>query len=316
MIEHFHFIRPWWLLALVPLVMMLRYLSTLQDAEGRWKGIIAPHLLKHMIVPGSARDWINPIRLTYLTGLISTIVMAGPSWRQLETPFSKDESGMVIALDLSSSMEQKDVQPSRLDRAKQKIGDLLKLRAGSRTGLLVYSGSAHTVIPLTDDPDVIEHFLEALVVDMMPRKGKFPEKILPLAKRMLDESGVSGTVLVIGDGVSPAGIEAFSRYFSENDHLLLVLGIGMPDQGDSNQSNIIPLQQKELQQLARSSSGFYQDLSLDNSDVRSLQRKAKNFLINTNDEFSPWIDDGYYLTFPIGLLILLWFRKGWTLSWD
>ncbi len=221
---------------------------------------------------------------------------------------------MVIALDLSSTMEQNDIQPSRLDRAKQKIHDLLKLRTGSRTGLVVYSGSAHTVIPLTDDADVIEHLLEALSVNMMPRKGKFPEKILPLAKRMLDDSGVSGTVLLIGDGISPAGTEAFDQYFSENDHLLLVLGMGTIAQ--TANTNAIPLQQEALQQLTQLSGGYYQDLTLDNSDMKSLQRRAKNFLVNTDDEFSPWIDDGYYLAYPLGLLILLWFRKGWTLSWD
>jgi Ca-activated chloride channel family protein len=170
------------------------------------------------------------------------------------------------------------------------------------------------VIPLTNDSDVIKYLLEALVVDMMPRKGKFPEKALPLANRMLDESGVSGTLLLVGDGISPAGIDAFSNYFSENDHLLLVLGMGMTEQTAGREG--VPLQRETLQQLAQASGGHYQDLTLDNSDVRVLQRRAKNFLVNTDDEFSPWIDDGYYLAFPVGLMVLLWFRKGWTLSWD
>ena len=98
--------------------------------------------------------------------------MAGPSWERRSSPFTEDEAALVIALDVSGSMDQEDVQPSRLERAKQKIHDLLKSRGGARTGLIVFAGTAHTVIPLSNDPEIIRNFLDAIETAIMPRPGK------------------------------------------------------------------------------------------------------------------------------------------------
>jgi len=75
-----------------------------------------------------------------------------------ENPFVQDEAPLVLALDLSRSMDAIDVQPTRLLRAEQKIRDLLALRPGARTGLIAYAGSSHMVLPLTDDAKVIEMY--------------------------------------------------------------------------------------------------------------------------------------------------------------
>ena len=110
----------------------------------------------------------------------------------------------MIALDVSQSMAGTDIKPSRLERAKQKIRDLLTARAGARTGLIAYAGTAHLVMPPTDDPAVIEPFLAALSVGLMPVEGKSAGAALTLAAQMLAKDSVPGTVLLVGDGLSPA----------------------------------------------------------------------------------------------------------------
>ena len=69
--------------------------------------------------------------------MIASLALAGPTWKREPTPFSEDQAPLVIALDVSSSMEMTDIQPSRLQRAQQKVRDLLALRSGARplTGL-------------------------------------------------------------------------------------------------------------------------------------------------------------------------------------
>lgn len=313
---HFHFLRPWWLLALIPMLFSLRHLWRANDPMGKWRKVVAPHLLKVMLVSHGRASWFNPVTVAVLIVVLAVIAMAGPTWKQQASPFSEDIAALVIALDVSSSMQQSDVQPSRLERAKQKVQDLLLLRPGGRVGLIVYSGTAHSVIPLTNDADVVNNYLSAIDTKMMPRKGKFPEKALPIADRMLRDSPVPGTVLLIADGISPETNTDFQQYFSANHHQLLILGVGRESvDGDEEDTALIPLEYHALEKLASENGGFYQSLTLDKEDVQRLNRRINNYLVIVDDGSRPWVDSGYFLLFPIGLILLLWFRKGWTLNW-
>ena len=317
-LSYFHLLRPWWLLAFIPLFWALWHLWGARNPVGRWRKIIAPHLLNVMLVRHGRAGWFNPVSLSMLVIILSIAALAGPTWKQQPSPFSEDIAALIIALDVSSSMQQQDVQPSRLARAKQKIHDLLALRPGGRVGLIVYAGSAHSVIPLTNDADVINNFLNAITTDMMPRKGKFPEKALPIAEQMLQDSPVPGTILLIGDGVSADTEAAFKRYFSTRQHQLLVLGVGTDSLAESDMAAdgaYLPLETAALSKLASTNDGYFQSLTLDKEDVKSLNRRIDNYLVIVDDGSRPWVDSGYYLLFPMALLMLLWFRKGWTLHW-
>lgn len=314
--SHFHLLRPWWLLSLIPLFVTLWYLNEARNPMGKWQKVIAPHLLKVMLVRQGRVSWFNPVSISMIVILLGIVAMTGPTWKQQPSPFSEDVAALIIALDVSSSMQQEDIQPSRLERAKLKIQDLLSLRPGGRVGLIVYAGSAHSVIPLTNDLDVINNFLNAVVTEMMPRKGKFPEKALAIADKMLNESPVPGTILMVGDGISPKTDESFKTYFASQSHQLLVLGIGS-ELGEQGQTNdvLIPLEYVALKKLASHSDGYYQTMTVDKEDVQRLNRRINNYLVIVEDGSRPWVDAGYYLLFPIALIMLLWFRKGWTLNW-
>lgn len=312
---HFHFLRPWWLLALLPMFFTLRYLWLANNPVGQWEKVIAQPLLKVMLVTQGRASWFNPVSLSLLLVFIGVIAVAGPTWKQQSSPFSEDIAALVIALDVSSSMEQEDVQPSRLQRAKQKIHDLLVLRAGGRVGLIVYAGSAHSVIPLTNDTDVINNFLSAITPEIMPRRGKFPEKALPIAQQMLADTPVPGTILMVGDGISARTQTDFSQYFSKQQHQLLVLGIGRDEMVEGGEDSFLPLETKALTKLANKNKGYYQPLSLNKYDVQQLNRRINSHIVIVEDGSRPWVDAGYYLIYPLALIMLLWFRRGWTLHW-
>ncbi len=186
-LQHFHFIRPWWLLGLLSFALLLFIQLQRRDVLTQWKHVIADHLLPNMIVERDSKSWFGPLGVMGLVNIILFIALAGPSWEKRPSPFSEDNAALVIALDVSESMDQNDIQPSRLQRAKQKVMDLLALRGDAYTGLIAYSGTAHTVIPLSNDRQVISHFLDAMSTEMMPRPGKVPESILPVAEQLLQE---------------------------------------------------------------------------------------------------------------------------------
>ena len=172
--EAFHFLRPWWLLALLPAALFLWLILRREHGERRWEKTIAPHLLKHLLVGRDDRRAFRPAYLVTAVLALGIVGAAGPTWRREPPPFTQDQAPLVIALDVSQSMAGTDIKPSRLERAKQKIRDLLTARAGARTGLIAYAGTAHLVMPPTDDPAVIEPFLAALSVE--PDAGRRQER--------------------------------------------------------------------------------------------------------------------------------------------
>ncbi|MEH6822670.1 MAG: VWA domain-containing protein [Motiliproteus sp.] len=317
--SYFHLLRPWWLLALIPLLVPLSFLLKANNPVEQWRRIIDPALLKAMVVRHGQSSRFNPVTVAVFVVLLGVIAMAGPTWKQQPSPFSEDIAALIIALDVSSSMQQQDVQPSRLERAKLKVKDLLALRPGGRVGLIVFAGSAHSVIPLTNDPEVIKNFLDAIEPEIMPRKGKFPEQVLPIAEQMLGNSPVPGTVLLIGDGVSPKTAAVFEQYFSVRQHQLLLLGVGRDSVAGEGRNNTgalrVPLERAALEKLASENNGYYQTLTFNKDDVRNLNRRIDSHLVIVEDGSRPWVDEGYYLVFVMGLCMLLWFRRGWTLHW-
>ena len=127
-LEHFHFLRPAWALLLLPWLLIAIAQRRRQEARDMFGGIIAPHLLEHLRLRRFDSRWINPRSFSWVIVLLLLVVLMGPSWRQQPSPLSQDEAPLVVLLDVSASMQQRDIQPSRLRRAKQKVSDLLALR--------------------------------------------------------------------------------------------------------------------------------------------------------------------------------------------
>jgi Ca-activated chloride channel family protein len=321
-ISQFHFLRPWWLLTILPVLFFIRYLFGNRRIQSKWRGVIAPHLLDHLVVSAGDGRRLKPTHMLLLAGLLASLAMAGPTWERTASPFAEDRAPLAIVLDLSKSMDQTDIQPSRLERAKQKIRDLLAMRKGSKTGVIVYAGSSHVLIPPTNDPRVIENLLFAVKTDMMPKRGKAMEKTLPMIQKMFQDPGVPGTILLITDGASLAGRQAFSHYCRSSGHQLIVYATGREqqdrpghDDNDVFHGAYIPLAVKELEGLAKDADGTYQALTADKSDIKRISRRIDLHFISAKDQTRPWIDAGYYLLFPMAFVFVLWFRKGWTLTW-
>ncbi len=310
-LEHFHFLRPAGILVLLPFLLIIWWGQRRRNNRDMFDGIIAPHLLEHLRVERFDSRWFNPSTMGGLFIVLMLLVVLGPSWRQQPSPLSQDEAALVVLLDVSRSMEQRDVQPSRLQRARQKVSDLLALRPDKKAALLVYAGSAHTVLTLTADQDILNQYLAALEPGIMPRAGKFPEYALPLVDQVLRDSNAPATVVMFADGHGAASRKAFADYFAERPHQLLVVGVGSEEPGEG----LLPLERRDLERLADEAGGRYFSLTVDDSDMRSVSRRVDSHYVIVDDDALPWLDSGYPLVFACLAIFLLWFRKGWTISW-
>ena len=318
-IQHFHFLRPYWLLAFMIIVYIIRAFSLRDDSLAQWRSLMSAQVLSHLTVSGNSNNWLSPQKMSLILAIPLCIVLMGPTWQQQPSPFSENNAPLIIALDVSKTMEQGDVQPSRLLRAKQKIIELLELRGDSKMALIAFAGSAHIVMPITNDREMIRHFLDALSEKIMPLSGKLPEAIIPLVDDLLTSSPVPGTVLLIGDGATTNTVGAFKKFFNKQAAQLLVWGIGKSVQSEEESAafttDIIPLQLEQLKALTSDSHGRLILMSNDNSDVHKINNYIKHNLVIVNDNSRPWHDSGYPILFVVAVVFLFWFRKGWTLQW-
>jgi Ca-activated chloride channel family protein len=297
----FHFLRPYGLLSLLPLLLLWWVLWRGQDSVAQLKKVVAPHLLEHLLVTEGEASRLRPVHLLSAIWLIGALALAGPAWEREPAPFADDNAGLMVVLKVSGTMMATDVQPSRLERAKHKLRDLLQAREGMSTGLIVYSGSAHLVMPLTRDDRIVSAMIGDLTPDLMPTDGDALVEALELTESVLERADVPGSVLVMADAVADGQVDALGE-----------LSGGLPVQFLAMNSSTAPLD-KGLERAAAALGGSVERLSVDDSDVqRATQRAQTNFKAVAGSASSDrWRDGGYLLLPLIAILALMWSRRGW-----
>ncbi len=326
MIGDFHFLRPLWLLG-VPAGLLLVWIVTIrEDVRRRWRDTIAPHLLDHLIVQPRGRLRFRPVHFTAAGIIIGAVAAAGPAWERERPPFVEDKAPLAIALDLSKTMDAGDVTPSRLERAKLKIRDLLARRSGARTAIFVYAGSPHMVLPLTDDAALIGTYLDALATNLMPVPGKNTVKALQAVDTGLAREDVPGTILFMTDGVESAAVDAFASHAGA--HQILVLGVGTEEGGPvktgadtfltdaAGRRVFTRLDVASLKALHDRAGVPVATVTMDDADVDWIERRIQTHLQQKQSDLDTrWNDEGWWLTIPVVLFGAFWFRRGWTIRW-
>jgi Ca-activated chloride channel homolog len=326
MIGDVHFLRPLWLAGVPSAFLLLWIVSRREDVRRRWRRVIAAHLLDHLIVNPRGRLRFRPVHFTVAALVIGSIAAAGPAWDHERPPFVEDKAPMAIAIDLSRTMDAADVTPSRLERAKLKIRDLLQRRAGARTAVFAYAGSAHLVLPLTDDASLIGTYLEALATNLMPVPGRNTAAALRVVDTWMARETVPGTILFITDGVEPAAVGAFAAH--RGPHQILVLGVGTEQGGPvptgpdsfltdaSGRRVFTTLDVASLKTLHSDADIPVATVTTDDADVDWIQREAQSHLARRESDLQTrWRDQGWWLAMPFALFGAFWFRRGWTIRW-
>jgi Ca-activated chloride channel family protein len=249
---------------------------------------------------------LRPIHLTLLLWFLGFVALAGPTWEREPSPFADDQAGLVVLLKASRTMNATDVQPSRLERSKHKLRDLLERREGAATGLIVYSGSAHLVMPLTRDSRIITAMAAEITPELMPQDGDALGEALDLASTVLERAGLPGSVLVIADAVSPSQAAAAASENAARDLTVQFLSVRPPN---------APVD-AGLQQVADAWRAVVTPLAIDQADVDRVARRAQSDFraAAVAEGGERWRDAGYAVLPLIALLGLAWSRKGWVIS--
>jgi Ca-activated chloride channel homolog len=303
MIGDFHFLRPWWLIALLPAALLVWRLARTQSADWMWRGIVAENLLPHLFVKRTSQRRIGPLVLVATLWALAVVALAGPAWKREPAPFADDMAALVIVVKVTPSMKTEDVQPDRLMRSVQKIHDLLALRRGARSALIAYAGTSHLVVPLTRDAGIVNTFAAALDPKIMPDDGDAAAEALALGDEVLAKSGQSGSIVWITDAIGPDQQNVLSELRKRLHAPVRVLAPLLPG--------------PELDLLGKMAATVDARVLLitpDDADVRDLARAAKFVSSTVSGQGDRWQDAGYWLIPLIALLSTLWFRPGWMVS--
>ena len=172
--------------------------------------------------------WVWKHRLTF-SGLILLIFAAsGPQIGTRVAPVERKGIDLVFALDVSESMNAQDVKPSRLEKAKFEISQMINQLQGDRVGLIVFAGSSHLYLPLTSDYEAAQLFLDAIETKMIPSQGTDLSTALRTAISAFNEENEKYKVMVLvtdGEDHEGAAVELVAKA-SESGIIAHSVGVG------------------------------------------------------------------------------------------
>ena len=330
-----HFLHPGWFLALLPLALVVTMLGRQRGGAGAWQRVIEPQLLAALTVGADGRPRRWPLALLGLGWLLAVLALANPAFERVSVPAFRDAAARVVVLDLSQSMLADDLSPSRLERARFKVEDILRLSdpaptgsgsgsmAAGQVGLVAFAGDAFAVAPLTDDADTIRGMLEALSPEIMPVQGSRPDLGIRQAQELLRQAGVQGgEVVLLTDDDGGARARSAAADLERAGHRLAVIGVGteegavVPGVRTARGSVVARLDTGALRSLARHGGGSFARITADDSDLREVLRRATRGQIREEDkpeQVEIWKELGPWLALALAPLAAFGFRRGWLM---
>ncbi len=321
-----HFLRPVWLLGIIPCAYLLWSLLRTRGNTSAWRQACDPHLLPHLLAKPQHSNHTLPVLLLSLAWTLCVLALAGPTWSQTPAAVYRSLVSRMIVLDVSPSMLARDIKPSRMARAKYKAHDLLAAMGDGQVGMVAFSQQGFAVSPLTQDAATIDAMIPELNPGMMPVSGHNIGSGLLKAQQLLQQVGArSGQVILITSSTPTATDDNIAKQLAAYGYRVSVLGIGT-QQGapiptangflQSRQGNIITskLNPAALRKLARVGGGHYVRFSHNNSDVETLLQVQSGLTVQaqkTQEKLSTWRDQGRWLVLACLPLAALGFRRGW-----
>ncbi len=318
---------PWLMLlaVLLPLVFVYLLRRSRRQRQARLQRLGTLDVVRRL-VPATAfsgSGW-RATRLGLAAGLAG-IAIAGPRWGLERTTVRSTGVDMVIAVDASLSMLATDVQPNRLERAKQEIRRLRALSPGDRVGLLAFAGRSYVLSPITVDEGALDLFLDNLDPSVVGQAGSSLSSTINQGTNLLSltKSGADRALVIMSDGeafeLKDDVIAAAKRAAEQNVHIVTV-GFGtlqgstipiredgrMTTKKDENGQTVITHYTPELlQAAAEAANGTFIPAEATDKAARikaalvTLRRQAR--VTETGDNLTP-----RYQWFLLPAILLLW----------
>ena len=319
-LNQFHFLRPEWFIALVPLMLLVTLIRKTTAKQSGWQSVIPSHLYQYMVIGKNEMGAKPPMWMLALVWIISVIALAGPTWERLPQPVYQLKMGHVIVIDMSLSMRATDMTPDRLTRAKYKAIDLVNAIGEGEMGLVAYAGDAFVISPLTEDAGNITTLIPSLSPEIMPVPGSDPLLGIESASELLTNAGYnSGMIYWITDGIELEQQQELQEYVASIPFTVNALTVGTSEGAPIRQQSgellkyftgsiVIPkLNEGAVKGVVKTSGGRFESFTSNDADIDAL---ASVSLLDKsdseeNEEESNLQGDQWKEVGPYLLLILL-----------
>lgn len=189
-------------IALIPLILLFKWL--IQRSLGQ---------NLELALPKEQIKWTPSVLLRHIPGVIMALIMAlilialaRPQKTNEKVEQWTEGIDIMLVIDISESMQIEDFKPNRLEAAKKVAGDFIKGRFQDRIGIVVFSGDAYSLSPLTTDYDLLEAYLKDVDFDMIESRGTAIGSALAVAtNRMRESTAKSKVMILLSDGDNTAG---------------------------------------------------------------------------------------------------------------
>ena len=262
------------------------------------------------------------LRVTFFTLLI--ISLLGPNFGIKEEKVEVVGKDIMIAVDLSESMNANDIQPSRIEKVKFEIKKIVDEFSGDRIGIIMFSGEAFVQCPLTYDKNALNLFVETLNTGLVPNSGTDfgPPLELGLSKLQDENSGdndfKSKIIILFSDGEDfGEDTDQSIEKIKENSLKLFSVGIGtnegskiLDDFGNFKKDNegndvITKLNSSSLRETADKTGGKYYEISKNKNEINQMITEIKNIKGDIIDQQTSNISENKYFYFLLSALVLV-----------
>lgn len=311
-----------WLWFLFMLPILGYWLAKKLSVFGKWSSWIKEPMLSLLVT--NKQQYTSSSWLVLVFAFITVIALLGPAQQIENKSLHKSKVPMFIVLDLSLSMLSEDVLPSRLELVKYRITDMLREAEDGLVSLVVYSGSAHIVTPLTEDIETILFQLPRLNPEIMPVYGSNPTGAFELIAESLRQlNNPSGRIVWFTDEASEKEIQAVATLAHSYLQELVMVTVGTEKGGTINTSTGLlydnrnqPVMSRVPLALMHSSANQHgvRAYPVDQLNAKLLSDLSTQFdsqkqQLEKKNNVKRWHELGYWLNIPLLLLVIFLMRS-------
>ena len=271
-----------WLLLIIPILIILKIMMWYVQRK-KLSRIGNPTLLKELMPDVSRfRPWVKFLLLiTALSSLILTL--ARPQFGSKISHEKRNGIEAIIALDISNSMLAQDVQPSRLDKSKLMIENLINSFINDKIGLVVFAGEAYVQLPITSDYVSAKMFLNDITPNLISAQGTDIARAIRVSlSSFTQQKGVGKAIILITDGedneggaleavkeAKEKGVNVFILGVGDSKGTPIPLGNGDYLKDNHGQTVMTALNENMCKEIAQAGSGTY--IHIDNTSLAQEQ---------------------------------------------
>lgn len=316
---HFQYIEYFIAFAAIP-IMIFFYFMLIKWKKKTEKKIGDASLVKELTVQYSSKKFLTKFILFAAAFALCAFAVSGLVKPDGTQKINRKGTDIMIALDVSNSMLANDIQPSRLERAKQVISKIIDNSPDDKIGLVIFAGRAYLQMPLTIDHEAAKMYLAAATPDDVPTQGTVISDALKMCFAAFNSNDKTfKSVLLISDGEDHDD-EAIkvTKLLAKDGIMVNTIGIGSPEgspilnpatgqylKDDKGQTVITKLNEKELSDIAKAGHGIYQLYTNTDAAASNVKKQLANIGNETSFSDSSYTSFKQYFQYFLAVAFIL-----------